>query len=113
STGLGLSVTYGIVRRHNGDLLIESAPGEGTRVRLKLPPAGTPASRRPAPPEEPSVTSPLRILVVDDEREVRDVVAEILAAQGHEVTQAAGGPEGLAYLDRGVPCDLVLTDLGM
>jgi signal transduction histidine kinase len=113
STGLGLSVTYGIVRRHGGELVIDTAPGAGTRVRIKLPAAGTPAARRVVQPDEPAVTSPLRILVVDDEREVRDVVVEILAAQGHEVVQAAGGPEGLAYLDRGVPVDLVLTDLGM
>ena len=50
---------------------------------------------------------------MDDEREVRDVVAEILASQGHEVVQAAGGVEGLEYLDRGSPVDLILTDLGM
>jgi signal transduction histidine kinase len=112
STGLGLSVTYGIIRRHGGELLIDSKPGEGTRVRMRLPQAGaSAAARRARQPDD--VTSPLRILVVDDEREVRDVVAEILAAQGHEVVQAAGGPEGLAYLDRGVPLDLVLTDLGM
>ncbi|MBI1734737.1 MAG: GAF domain-containing protein [Candidatus Rokubacteria bacterium] len=113
STGLGLSVTYGIVRRHGGDLVIDSTPGEGTRVRFRLPAAGSVAARRPREPDELAVTSPLRILVVDDEQEVRDVVAEILASQGHEVVQAAGGVEGLAYLDRGVPLDLVLTDLGM
>jgi len=101
------------VRRHGGELTIDSSPGQGTRVRFRLPAAGSPAARRPVAIDEPSVTSPLRILVVDDEREVRDVVAEILAAQGHEVVQAAGGQEGLAYLDRGVPLDLVLTDLGM
>ena len=112
STGLGLSVTYGIVRRHGGDLSIHSRPGEGTRVRFKLPIAGGGVRRRPASPDD-AVTSPLRILVVDDEREVRDVVAEILGSQGHEVVQAAGGVEGLAYLDRGSPVDLVLTDLGM
>jgi GAF domain-containing protein/CheY-like chemotaxis protein len=113
STGLGLSVTYGIVRRHGGDLVIDSTAGEGTRVRFKLPATGTAAARRPISGDEPGVTSPLRILVVDDEQEVRNVVSEILAAQGHEVVQASGGPEGLAYLDRGGPVDLVLTDLGM
>jgi signal transduction histidine kinase len=111
STGLGLSVAYGIVRRHGGDLVIDAGP-QGTRVRFNLPLTGVPTVRR-APALEEAAASALRILVVDDERGVRDVVAEILAAQGHEVVQASGGPEGLAYLDRGVPLDLVLTDLGM
>jgi CheY-like chemotaxis protein/anti-sigma regulatory factor (Ser/Thr protein kinase) len=111
STGLGLSVNYGIVRRHGGDLTIDSAPGRGTRVRFTVPIARTPPP--PGPVEAVLVTASLRILVVDDEREVRDVVAEILATQGHEVVQAAGGPEGLACLERDESFDLVLTDLGM
>jgi signal transduction histidine kinase/CheY-like chemotaxis protein len=113
STGLGLSVNYGIIRRHGGEVTIESAVDKGTRVAFRLPLVApredlvTPGSV-PAP-----VTSPLRILVIDDEREVRNVIAEILAQQGHQVVEAAGGADGLAHLEREGSFDLLLTDLGM
>jgi CheY-like chemotaxis protein len=58
-------------------------------------------------------TSPLRILVIDDEPRVRDVVTEILEGQGHTVVRAASGAEGLEELDGDDRFDLVLTDLGM
>jgi CheY-like chemotaxis protein len=115
STGLGLSVNYGIIKEHGGDLCIKTAEGRGTTVTIGLPIptaeeggfAGTgSASQAPAGP-------PMRILVIDDEDEVRRVLASLLAALGHTVHQAAGGPEGLARLEAGPPVDLVLTDLGM
>ncbi len=55
----------------------------------------------------------LRVLVVDDEPEVRTAVAEILGTAGYTTFQAAGGREALAWLDAGQSVDLVLTDLGM
>jgi CheY-like chemotaxis protein len=112
STGLGLSVNYGIVRRHGGDLTIESAVDQGTRVRFTLPivapppPTPRPAATMPAP-------SPLRILLIDDEVEVRRVVSDMLVSQGHEIVEAASGADGLAALERDASFDLVLTDLGM
>jgi GAF domain-containing protein/ActR/RegA family two-component response regulator len=113
STGLGLSVNYGIVRRHGGELTIESAPGEGTSVRFWLP-TGAPAPRPAAPAPAPMpVATALRILVIDDEPRVREVVSEVLEGQGHTVVAAAGGPEGLRQLEADGGFDLVLTDLGM
>ena len=114
STGLGLSVTYGIVQRHNGKLEIDSAPGRGTTVTITLPAAGitTPVS---AVAVSPDLTAPshLRVLIVDDEPEVRSALADMLGFAGHTAFQAAGGREALAWLDAGQPVDLVLTDLGM
>jgi CheY-like chemotaxis protein len=114
STGLGLSVTYGIVQRHNGKLEIDSAPGRGTTVTITLPATGitTPAS---AVAVSPDLTAPshLRVLIVDDEPEVRSALADMLGTAGHTAFQAAGGREALAWLDAGQPVDLVLTDLGM
>ena len=113
STGLGLSVTYGIVQRHNGRIDIDTGPGRGTTMHIVLP-AAPPATR-----PQPAVVAPaadaaqLRILVVDDEPEVRSTVADMLGTAGYTAFQAAGGREALAWLDGGQPVDLVLTDLGM
>ena len=113
STGLGLSESYGILQRHGGKLTVESAEGQGTTVTVHLPVASPSVSE--GTPGEPArfAASALRILVIDDDDEVREVVAEMLAAQGHRVLQASGGREGLALLEAGEKMDLVLTDLGM
>ncbi len=112
STGLGLSVTYGIVQRHNGKLEIESTPGRGTTVTITLPAMGT---TMPAPAASPALATPsqLRVLIVDDEPEVRSALADMLGIAGHTAFQAAGGREALAWLEAGQPVDLVLTDMGM
>jgi signal transduction histidine kinase/CheY-like chemotaxis protein len=113
STGLGLSVTYGIVQRHNGKLEIDSAPGRGTTVHVTLPAAGKIAGA-PGPPTPASPPpAQLRVLLVDDEPEVRSALADVLVTSGHTAFQAAGGREALAWLDAGQSVDLVLTDLGM
>jgi len=115
ATGLGLSVAYGTVQRYGGTLTVESTEGQGTTVEVSLPTAsaaasiaGTPTGPRSAP------VVPLRILVIDDELQVRATLAEMLEEQGHSVTQAPGGREGLSYLDANPQLvDVVVTDLGM
>ncbi len=113
STGLGLSVAYGTIQRHGGTLAIDSAEGRGTTVTISLPLASksmiTPAAR-------PGVTVPgvpLRILVIDDEMQVRATLSDILENQGHTVVQASAGREGLGLLEKGQAVDVVLTDRGM
>ena len=111
ATGLGLSVAFGITRRHGGELTVQSEQGRGTTVRVTLPvPAG---SAPPAPPAAPLPRRPLRILLVDDEEEVRQALAEMLIAQGHTVVPAGGGPDALRRLEIDPAIDLVLTDLVM
>lgn len=112
STGLGLSVNYGIVQRHGGELTIDTEEGRGSTVTVRLPiakalPSPPPPAAPPAPP------TPLRVVLIDDEAPVRSVIADMLAFDGHQVVQAAGGAEGLAALASGARIDLVLTDLGM
>src|SRR5205085_2133466 len=69
ATGLGLSVAYGIARRHGGDLTLQSEEGRGTTVLVHLPASvEAPPARPPAPPRR---RGPLRILLVDDQPEVR------------------------------------------
>jgi signal transduction histidine kinase len=112
STGLGLSVNYGIIQRLGGELTIDTEEGRGSTVTFRLPAAKT-QPRRAAPPPDNLPPSPLRVLLIDDDAAVRSVVADMLAEDGHEVVQAAGGPEGLAHLGSLPRVDLVLTDLGM
>ncbi|MBI4607809.1 MAG: GAF domain-containing protein [Candidatus Rokubacteria bacterium] len=109
SRGLGLSFTYGIIKRHGGEIAIESGPGKGTAVTISVPFA---AAAPPPPAAPPAQPSPARILVIDDEPEVRAMLAEILAGQGHTVSEAADGAEGLSMFQAGRH-DLVFTDLAM
>ncbi len=112
STGLGLSVAYGTVQRYGGILALESVEARGTTARVSLPLAAT--SERPAAPATGGgKASPMRILVIDDEVEVRSALADLLTTEGHHVLQAASGREGLALLEKGQQVDMVLTDLGM
>ena len=112
-TGLGLSMSYGIVSRHGGTISVESIEDAGTTFRLTFPTALGPdlASVRTAAVEAGPLPT-LRCLVVDDEASVRTVLADILAAAGHEVVEAAGGAEAIECL-RARNFDLVLTDLAM
>jgi signal transduction histidine kinase/CheY-like chemotaxis protein len=111
STGLGLSVNYGIIQRHGGELTVDTAEGRGTTVTFRLPVA-TAGLRREVPAVD-SAPAPLRVLLIDDDAAVRDVVADMLSEDGHTVAQAASGPDGLALLATLPRVDLVLTDLGM
>lgn len=111
STGLGLSMNYGIVQRLGGELTIDSVEGRGTTITFTLPVA----HRTAPPPATPPAAAPraLRVLVIDDEEEVRALLGEMLAADGHDVVEAASGVEGLGCLDGQRGIDVVLSDLGM
>ena len=111
STGLGLAVAYGTIRRHGGEITMESTEGIGTTVTFWLP---VPQSAIPAvvAPAAPRPERKGKILVIDDELSVLDIVAEVLTAHGHSVTVAPGGREGLMSFAAG-GYDLVMTDLGM
>jgi CheY-like chemotaxis protein/anti-sigma regulatory factor (Ser/Thr protein kinase) len=110
-TGLGLAMAYGIVTRHGGQITVESQEGRGTEFTIRLP-----AARRAPPAPAPGMALPperaARVLVIDDEPEVRDTLADILQAEGHQVVATSSGAEGLARFGED-GFDLVMTDLAM
>jgi CheY-like chemotaxis protein len=79
------------------------------RVTLPIPPGSTPGASTTGPLPD----RPLRILLVDDEEEVRKALAEMLTTHGHTVLPAGGGPDALRQLEGGAAIDLVVTDLVM
>jgi CheY-like chemotaxis protein len=110
-TGLGLSVVHGIVMSHGGRVTLDSTPGLGTNVVVRIPVAEPrPAVRapQPRPPLEP-----LSVLVVDDEAPVAAVIRKVLEADGHAVNVAADGPTALEALDDAGAFDVLITDYAM
>jgi PAS domain S-box-containing protein len=111
-TGLGLSMTHGVVKAHGGDLEIESVPGRGTTVTIRLPRIGSPGLQELAVPSR-LVTTPLSILLVDDDDDIRLLVTRMLRAQGHRVEVVTGGKQAIERLFQGTPPDLVIMDQNM
>ena len=107
-TGLGLSVSQGILRRHDAHLEVESSVGAGSRFRMVFAP---PPQLAPAPPLQ-ARPAHLRVLVVDDDPNVADLLRDVLGEQGHDVGLASSIEDALAWLDDN-RCDVLVTDLDL
>jgi len=114
-TGLGLSMTYGIVKNHGGSIGVYSEQGRGTAFNVYLPCDAEEASAAVAPAEPSEVVRGTgRILVVDDEEVVRGAAAAMLRHLGYDVVALADGEEAaLYYRHFGDRIDLVLLDMVM
>jgi CheY-like chemotaxis protein len=111
--GLGASIIYGIVTRHRGQITAHSKPGAGTTFRMTLP-----RLRGEAPVAAPQEDlsrgrgGPARVLLIDDDAEVRDVYRQSLEEGDHEVVALGDGREAVARFRKG-KFDIVITDLSM
>jgi CheY-like chemotaxis protein len=111
-TGLGLAIVYGIVRAAGGALAIYSELGRGTVVRVLLPLAEQVPLQERAPTPAPVTGSGQRVLVVEDQTDLRDVIVEVLSGAGYHV-ESADAAELRDSLDDRVPVDLLVTDVVM
>ena len=117
--GLGLAVSYGIIRRHEGTVEVDSEVGRGSTFRIRLPLCAGQAEALPAPEAELHVSVPplprlhqTRFLVVDDEPAVRELLRDILQSEGYRVETATGGREALTLFAE-QKFDGIFTDIGM
>jgi PAS domain S-box-containing protein len=112
--GLGLAVSYSIIRRHNGDIRAESTPGEGSRFTVRLPscaaevePDGNESDFTPPPNQ--------RVLIMDDEAHITSLLEKMLTELGYRVVTTARGEEAIEAaregVEKGTPFDLAIMDL--
>jgi CheY-like chemotaxis protein/anti-sigma regulatory factor (Ser/Thr protein kinase) len=112
STGLGMSVSYGIINRHRGTINVNSVEGEGTIFTIQLPSSEQTFERKKITALRSKKQRKTKILVIEDEQDVRELLKDILTDNGHEVETASHGRQGLKVFSEH-HFDLVFTDLGM
>jgi signal transduction histidine kinase/ActR/RegA family two-component response regulator len=116
-TGLGLAMVYGIVERHEGHIEIESAIGKGTVMRIVFPVRAKQTEVVETSLRRPEPMPLLKVLCIDDEPLLREMLKQILETGGHQVEVADGGQAGLDLFRQArageKPFDVVITDLGM
>ncbi|EFB2827825.1 hybrid sensor histidine kinase/response regulator [Escherichia sp. 93.0816] len=111
-SGLGLSMVYGFVRQSGGRVEIESAPGQGTTVRLQLPRALLAAKNvSSAVVEQTAVSGDKLVLVLEDEAAVRQTICEQLHLLGYLTLEASSGEQALDLLAASVEIDIFISDL--
>ncbi len=122
-TGIGMSVSYALVTKFGGRILVESKEGAGTTIRVLFPPAPFARQAEPRAVETTRIKAPRtqtpkqsakahRILVIDDEANICEILDEYLSRGGHEVVTASTGEDGLRLLENSA-FDILITDLNM
>ena len=117
-TGLGLATVYGIVSQHRGAVYVQSVPNEGARFEIWLPASAAAARKKRGAPQSTTMARTLPkgavILLVEDDPRVRTLTRKVLERDGHQVFEAAHGPEALrVWWAQGGRIDLLLTDMVM
>ncbi len=115
-TGLGLSMVYGIVKQHGGEIQIRSEPGKGTAVTIYWPEASGAGEQGSGGAPEPAAHPPrpqTTVLIVEDEPAVRLLAVRALEMEGYHAVAATDGAEALRLVEEGLRPALVLTDVVM
>ncbi len=113
-TGLGLSMVYGIVKQNEGFIYVYSEPGEGSTFKIYWPVTEeTEQGKSESSKEEEIVSGSERILLVEDEEDVRLFAKSSLESLGYQVFTASNGKKALEMLRNGLKVDLIVTDLIM
>ncbi len=113
-TGFGLSIVYSVIKRYAGHIEIDTALRSGTKFSIYLPAVSGQAKipKTPSVPEEMTILSGKRILVVEDEESIREILGDIFQEMGCRTLSAPNAEAALAqYLDFGEPIDLLITDV--
>jgi PAS domain S-box-containing protein len=111
SSGLGMSVSYGIIERHRGTISVDSVDGTGTTLTIEIPFSEEKVEEGKVVPIS-SGQKKVNILVVEDEEDVRNLLKDVLTHEGHRVETASNGKLGIEKFKKKT-FDMVLTDLGM
>jgi signal transduction histidine kinase/ActR/RegA family two-component response regulator len=116
-TGLGLAMVYGMMQRHDGFIEIDSAPGRGTCFRLIFPFRNGASKTQPAPASPIIPNRSLRILCIDDEPHIQELLKNCLTTLNHHVGIASSGRQGMEMFRKAAnenqSYEVVVTDLGM
>ena len=113
-SGLGLAQVYGIVKQHDGEISVHSAPGQGTAITVCLPAVDTATTDVAEPVAPPPARTGATILLVEDNPLLLEALGDILSLQGYTVLSAGNGKEALAMLGEAASAiNLVVTDLIM
>jgi PAS domain S-box-containing protein len=113
-SGLGLSQVYGFVRQSDGEVELETTPGQGTTFRLRLPASAPGDEAAAAEPKAANVVGGSeRILVVEDDATVLTLTLDMLSGLGYQVTTATNAAEALEVIHSGAEIDLLFTDVVM
>jgi CheY-like chemotaxis protein len=114
-TGLGLSMVYSTVKAHHGQMDIQSEPGMGTTIRLRLPACepSTQATNQEDGPLTGKYSRTLNVLLVDDDELIQSSMESILQTLGHAVITSPSGEEALAIIEAGFEPDVVILDMNM
>ena len=113
-SGLGLSMVYGFAKQSNGHVTIDSEIGHGTTAKLYMPRSQGPFTHEELVDEKLRQQQGFeRILIVEDDPNVRDVPVTLLRDQGYEIVEAGNGEEAIAHLKNDQIFDLIFTDIGL
>ena len=112
NSGLGMSILYGTIKKHNGSIDIKTTPGKGTMFTIALPKQKEKAEKSGVESSHAISTEKVNILIIDDEPQLGAVISEMLSLQGHQTSVFDSGKGGIEAFKKG-GYEVLITDLGM